>query len=1103
MKRYLCILIVLISVMNSPSYGDDTELFTTQARPNVLIILDNSNSMDEDFYGNAVGSFSPDSKSVVAKKSLRSIVDRYKNKMRFGLISYRLASGVSPYYLHNSPYFVSYDPKSFCPNPPKECIEYAKTGNMVAKTTCESECRKSNPFFEASYLDEILNNYPIGSEQRNRYSQLIFPKSQKKDATPNSTFYYKNAYPFYSNSSMGIAFCYSAGYNPNEGVYPGGPWDNYTCYRNKTGTNDDSANYSNQFFSGILYPTDSDYALGYLDFGRRLSWYYVGRTWFSNSSPGDGYLHVAIGDLLDKKGNPTSTYTNLWNKLDPKENDEVGYMSCGNSDKNTCSYIVNAGLTPTAGTLETAIKYFKGDGYSSPIQDWCQKNFIIYVTDGLPSVNESGTPDNAESLMPTVLSKLDNLRTLTATIKGKTYSFDIKTYILGVGLSDEAKVQLDRMAIRGGTDVADHAFYADKPEEMSEALDKILLMILTDAYSFTSPSVPSVRTDDPEDKRAYIASFTPSSEDPFWPGYLRAYQLNDDGTLPVDSYGEPLGPIWTASIPPAESRVIKTYVRGELKDFNSHNLTPADLDVLDETARNNLISYIRNLGLGDIFHSNPVIVGSPSKFFNEEGYSGVGGFYAQNKDRQKVIIVGANDGMLHAFYGSGENAGKEAWAFIPNSVLKYLKSMLTTHSYYVDSTPKVADVWIGDINSNGKKDPNEWKTILVCGLRKGGKSYFALDITDTLSPQYLWEFPKPGDSETLSKLGQSWSEPAIGKIKVEKEGALVEKWVAFIGGGFDPTETIGKDAEIGKAFFVIDIWSGEIIWEFSYDNTHLWKSQMKHALAAPPTAVDTNFDGYIDKVYIGDLGGQMWVFDVSFDESKKKSTSLWTDNAKILFKAPSSVNEKHKIFYPPAVAFDRNRIPWVYFGTGDRENPKDKTNPKERFYAIKDDGTGNIANGTYPLKEEDLLDLVETGTNTFMVDNSKKGWFLKLERDGQSLEKVLARPFVFNKLVYFTTYTNIETDDLCSVEGIGKMYVVYYLTGGGALEVDDLSDLLGVPSARSKVIGSGAPSNPVITVNRSGQASVIIGETSGKIYSQKIFSPSTNKGLLYWREVIR
>jgi type IV pilus assembly protein PilY1 len=275
---------------------------------------------------------------------------------------------------------------------------------------------------------------------------------------------------------------------------------------------------------------------------------------------------------------------------------------------------------------------------------------------------------------------------------------------------------------------------------------------------------------------------------------------------------------------------------------------------------------------------------------------------------------------------------------------------------------------------------------------------------------------------------------------------------------------------------------------------------MSHALPAPPTAVDTNLDGYVDKVYVGDLGGQMWVFDVSFNKSTKKSDSLWA--GKTLFNAPGSKTEKHNIYYQPAVAFDKNGIPWVYFGTGDRENPKDYKNEQERFYAVKDDGSGN-----YPRQEDpDLVDLIGLGINTFNQDLTKKGWYIKLEKAGKQLEKVLAKHAVFNRLLYFTTYTYTETADLCAVAGVSKDYIVEYLSGGGALSVDDMSDILNPPSdfvyKRSQEIGSGAPSAPVITVDMKGKASVIIETTSGQIFSQGAFSLTTSREVLYWREVV-
>jgi len=1094
MKKLVFLVFIMLSILigGTQSRASDTDLFTTQANANILIILDNSNSMDEDFWGNAVSSYSPASKSVVGRKALRDIMNKLSNKVRLGLMTYSI-SGVGAQHIQNLPEFVFYEPKSYCPNPPPECVTYAQTGDSGAKSICTSACRADNPLFDPDYFDEIINNYSIGTEPRDRYSRLVYPHTQRmvNPTDPSKYLYFKHAYPFYTGSDYGTAFCYGTGYSANEGNT-----DSYTCHTIKTGTNDDyPGGYSGSSFGISLFPTDSDIALGYGDFGKRLAWYHVGLTWFSNGSPGSGYLHVPVNDLLDHRGDPTTTFTDLWNKLDPKENDQAGYMSCANGDKNTCPYIINAGLTPTAGAFQKAIDYFKGD--TSPIQAWCQKNYILYVTDGLPSVDESGVARSATSLMPTVLGKIDTLRNIVKNISGTDYNFDVKTYVLGVGLSDEAKLELDTMAVHGGTDVSTHAYYADKPSQLPDALGQIFTDVVSSAYSFASPSIPSVRM--LVNDVLYISSFVPAKI-PFWEGSLKAYQLNADGTLPADVNGYPLNaPIWQASIP--VSRTIKTDIGGALQEFNHSNLSPGDLGVADNAARNALVSFIRTRPLGDIFHSNSVIIGPPNVFYNDTGFSGSGGFYEANKNRTKMVIVGANDGMLHAFNAT---TGVEEWAFIPSSVWENLKLLMPAvpapHPYFVDSSPKVADAWIYSSPSDITKSADEWKTILICGLRKGGNTYFALDITDPLNPVYLWEFPKSTDAATLAMVGQSWSEPFIGRVKIEKDGGLVERWVAFIGGGYDPNETIGHDASLGKAFFVIDIKTGDIIWKFSYIDSRVRRgieeNFMTHAFPSPPTAVDANSDGYLDKVYIGDLGGQMWVFDLSFNEVTKKSNSLWT--GKRLFRAPTTSTEKHMIYYQPSVAFDQNRKPWVYWGTGDREDPRDWSNPPERFYAVIDNNQG-----PYARTDGDLTEVTPDVKNTFTPALSKYGWYFLLERSGRQLEKVLARPAVFDNLVYFTTYTYTPARDLCSVAGVSKEYIVEFRSGGGALNVDDLSDLSGLTSERSRVIGTGAPSAPVISVSIKGGASVIIGSTSGQIYSKKAFSSGSLKQLLYWREVIR
>ncbi len=481
---------------------------TNQSKPNVLIILDNSNSMDEDFYGGAVGSFSTASKSEIARTVLRDLIAQTKGLIRLGIMTYKLPTDVQASYIHNSHYFASYDIRSWCPgNPPDACRLFCENHTRWSdKATCANYCTTQNQFFDIdSFVDQIVDTWNTGpyfpsSAERIKYCRLTYPKTQAQpnplhDTDDNSTIYYKNSAPFYASSDQGAGFCYSP--YPYYNAYENTP-DIYDCYADKVGSSNFNTGYSNFLFSASFLPTDSDYALGYRDFGKRVNWYSVGQAWYSTSSTanGTGYLHTPVEDLSDANGTLTSTYTNGMTRLTLMDDNSTRYMSCSSTDKNTCGYIVNAALTPTAGTLKLAYDYFKGNitGTPSPIQSVCQKNFIIYVTDGLPNVDEQGVKASAESLMPTVLTRIDNLRTLTASVGGGTNRLGVKTYVLGMGLTSEAKIYLDQMADHGNTTISNHAYYGDDPAQFANALSDIFGNIVHTVTSATSVSILSEKT---------------------------------------------------------------------------------------------------------------------------------------------------------------------------------------------------------------------------------------------------------------------------------------------------------------------------------------------------------------------------------------------------------------------------------------------------------------------------------------------------------------------------------------------------------------------------------------------------------------------------------
>ena len=429
---------------------------------------------------------------------------------------------------------------------------------------------------------------------------------------------------------------------------------------------------------------------------------------------------------------------------------------------------------------------------------------------------------------------------------------------------------------------------------------------------------------------------------------------------------------------------------------------------------------------------------------------------------------------LHVFK---ESDGSELWAFIPPDLLGNLKTLTVTngeHDYYVDASPVAADIKVG----------STWKTILVFGLRRGGNSYHALDITDINNPTYLWSF-------TDTKIAETWSEPAIGKVKI----GTADKYVMFVGGGFDSAVNNAH----GKALFVVDLSNGSLLWQYYNDATADDRQYMNFSLPEKATAVDLDNNGYVDHVYVGDVGGQLWKFDVA-----ATATTSWT--GKRLFVAvPTQANPPAAgEFYPaqaffgaPSLALAPDRSLWVFIGTGDRYHPN--SSALNRFYGIKDDTT--MGNGSV-LTESNLADVTTTN------GTAANGWFVKL---GNASEKVLAAPNVFNSQVIFASFTPTTTVSCTSGSGTARLYDVQMLTGYAAVDFSTGHTLTttGASSARSTVIGQGIPSMPIIVITPPGTpgaaaaSSVIVSTTNQQLPNNAIPAPAFLKQVRSWLERVQ
>jgi type IV pilus assembly protein PilY1 len=301
--------------------------------------------------------------------------------------------------------------------------------------------------------------------------------------------------------------------------------------------------------------------------------------------------------------------------------------------------------------------------------------------------------------------------------------------------------------------------------------------------------------------------------------------------------------------------------------------------------------------LGDIFHSSPVVVDPPLprqgllcpsglsnqclvSLFKTPTKNGDAGYDAYSLssryyNRDKFILVGANDGLLHAFHGGTWRAGAddpytsavdeskppfngyfdrgtaaELWAFLPPDLLAKIPLFLgTKHHFFVDGTPMVRDVWVdGTTNGLGGpsarddfKDGSEFHTVAVVGERRGGNRWFALDVTDAATqaarPGFLWIYPQPTDPESTT-FGESFDDylptaPPIGPVRIEAGGTFPangntpevnvpgvgtpvkyhERWIVFLNGGYDPQYVRGRGVHM------LDVWTGKELFDFSYTPT--------------------------------------------------------------------------------------------------------------------------------------------------------------------------------------------------------------------------------------------------------------------------------------------
>jgi type IV pilus assembly protein PilY1 len=597
------------------------------------------------------------------------------------------------------------------------------------------------------------------------------------------------------------------------------------------------------------------------------------------------------------------------------------------------------------------------------------------------------------------------------------------------GTSDEDKVNdMMHAAVngRGGF------FSAADPEKFAKELAGTVGDIVAEAGSSTAVEfdVSSFQ----QGALIFASQFDPNG----WTGDLKAAKLGGTGSPIVPDINEAVknGDGWSARAIldnrdlATEDRVIVTYGNGA-KGFRWADLSTAQKNDLrygsvGDTVAEQRLDYIRGdksldgttgwrkrgSRLGSIVNSSPEFVGEPRAIWPDTAPFGstskrFSDFATSKKNRTPVVYTGSNDGMLHGFNGT-DSGGNEVLAYIPefvynstadNAGLHFLTDPGYQHRYYVDLEIRQQDIFTKGKKANGDPtDDDAWRSIIVGGGRAGAKGIFALDVTDpsefteaNAEKIILWEFTGTNNA----RMGYVTQAPIIGMTK----WGTATRWTAFVSNGYNSdTPSTG--------FFMLDIEGGmDGAWDAA-DVRYVEFESGGDGLS-PLTALDTTGDYLVDRVYAGDLDGNLWA--ASLDGSGDWAPAY--DNAgspKPVFTTPAN----QSITAAPVAAANKSmpragNLPnlMIYFGTGKYLETSDVTsNNTQSVYGVWDSGTSELTRGNLELRtiNEDTLNTAKvrysTGSNINFSD--KKGWYVDLPVSG---ERAVVSAQIRGEFLYLNT----------------------------------------------------------------------------------------------------
>ncbi len=444
---------------------------------------------------------------------------------------------------------------------------------------------------------------------------------------------------------------------------------------------------------------------------------------------------------------------------------------------------------------------------------------------------------------------------------------------------------------------------------------------------------------------------------------------------------------------------------------------------------------------GDALHSRPLPI----------NYGSING-YTDPYNPAIYLAVATNDGMLRMIRNtrtSGAESGEEVWAFMPRSAMvaqKILRANGTgvKHPYTVDGAPVA---YIEDRNHDGSIVASDGDRVyLYVGMRRGGKAYYAFDITDPESPKLKWTIEKSGD---FAELGYTFSNPRVGLIPTVSG----PKPVVMFAGGYDMNKdtrgVVGTDDAEGNAIYVVDADTGQLVWKARRGSggsaTVFEHPELKDSIPSTLATGDTNGDGLTDRIYVGDTGGNVWRADIQGPDTSKWKLTLLAALGRHGSAAMGLVSDRRFFHRPDIVpSKDGNGLfDGVVIGSGNRPNPLDKSGGSVNFaFLLKDRRTAAGSGVDQAIQLTDLGDVTSNclQSSTPCTVDLSKGWRLMLEDPG---EKVLSTPLTVVGKTFFTTYlprSGTGATACSPSEGGGRLYAVAFQDARSVINYDTSDD---------------------------------------------------------------